>query len=80
MYLTTNLKKKDIKRNPLVVTYHPLLKSLGKRTTLVVTYHTLLNSLGKVLSKNLNILYMDEEVKKGVLSGTYSFISKCQES
>ena len=28
------------------------------------TYHPLLNSLGKVLSKNLNILYMDEEVKK----------------
>ena len=31
---------------------------------LVVTYHPLLNSLKKVLSKNLNILYMDEEVKK----------------
>ena len=31
---------------------------------LVVTYHPLLNSLGKVLSKNLNILYMGEKVKK----------------
>ena len=28
------------------------------------TYHPLLNSLGKVLSKNLNILCMDEEVIK----------------
>ena len=35
-----------------------------KRIPLVVTYHPLFNSLGKVLSKNLNILYMDEEVKK----------------
>ena len=35
-----------------------------KRTPPVPTYHPLLNSLGKVLSKNLNILYMDEEVKK----------------
>ena len=35
-----------------------------KRTPLVVTYHPLLNSLGKKLSKNLNILYMDEEAKK----------------
>ena len=31
---------------------------------LVVTYHPLLNSLGKVLSKNLNILYMNDKVKK----------------
>ena len=44
----TNLKKK---------------KTL-KRTPLVVAYDPLLNSLGKVLCKNLNILYMDEEVKK----------------
>ena len=35
-----------------------------KRIPLVTTYHPLLNSLGKVLSKILNILYMDEEVKK----------------
>ena len=35
-----------------------------KRISLVATYHPLLNALGKVLSYNLNILYMDEEVKK----------------
>ena len=35
-----------------------------KRIPLVVTYHLLLNSLGKVISKNLNILCMDEEAKK----------------
>ena len=35
-----------------------------KKTPLVVTYNSLLNSLGQVLSKNLNISYMDEEVKK----------------
>ena len=40
-------QKRTLKRIPLVVTYHPLLKSLGK-----------------VLRKNLNILYMDEEIKK----------------
>ena len=34
------------------------------RIPLVATYHPLLNSLGKILRKNLNILYMDEEVKK----------------
>ena len=36
----------------------------NERIPLVVTYHPLLNSLGKLLSKNLSILYMDEEVKK----------------
>ena len=35
-----------------------------KRIPVVATYHPLLNSLGKALSKNINILYMDEEVKK----------------
>ena len=35
-----------------------------KRTPLIVTYHPLLNSLGKVLSKNLNIFCVDEEVIK----------------
>ena len=39
-------------------------KKKKKRTPLIVTYHPLLNSLWKVLSKNLNILYMDEEVKE----------------
>ena len=39
-------------------------KKTLKRTPLVVAYHPLHNSLGKVLCKNLNILYMDEEVKK----------------
>ena len=47
-----------------------------KRTPLVVTYHPLLNSLGKKLSKNLNILYMDEEAKKVFYPGpTVSFRS-----
>ena len=32
-------------------------------TLLVVAYHPLLNSLGKVLSKNLNILLIDEKIK-----------------
>ena len=36
----------------------------SKRILLVTTYHPLLNSLGKVLSKNLNFLYMNEEVPK----------------
>ena len=40
-----------------------------KRTPLVVTYHPLLYSLGKVLSKNVNMLYMDEEVKNVFYSG-----------
>ena len=35
-----------------------------ERIPLVTTYHPLLNSLGKVLSKNLNFLYMNEEVQK----------------
>ena len=35
-----------------------------KRILLVATYHPLLNASGKVLSKNLNISYMDEEVKE----------------
>ena len=39
-------------------------KKTLKRIPLVVTYHPLLNSLGKVLRKNLNMLCMDEEVKK----------------
>ena len=39
-------------------------KIILERIPLVVTYHPLLNSLGKVLRKNLNILCMDEEVKK----------------
>ena len=36
----------------------------SKRIPLVTTYHPLLHSLGKVLSKNLNFLYMNEEVPK----------------
>ena len=35
----------------------------------MVTHRPLLNSLGKVLSKNLNILYMDEEVNKVLYPG-----------
>ena len=35
-----------------------------KRILLFATYHPLLYSLGIVLSKKLNILYLDEEVKK----------------
>ena len=35
-----------------------------KRTPVVVRYNPLLNSLEKGLSRNLNILYIDEEVKK----------------
>ena len=31
---------------------------------MVVTYHPLLKSLSKIISKNLHLLYMDEEVKR----------------
>ena len=47
------------------------LKRTLKRISLVATYHPLLNPLGKVLSKNLNILYMDEEVKKVFYPGPW---------
>ena len=40
-----------------------------KKISLAATYHPLLDSLGKVLSKNLNILYMDEEIKKMFFPG-----------
>ena len=35
-----------------------------KGIPLVVTYHPLLKSLSKIISKNLHLLYMDEEVKR----------------
>ena len=35
-----------------------------KSIPLVPTYHPLINSLGQILSRNLNILSMDDEVKK----------------
>ena len=38
-------------------------------TLLVVAYHPLLNSLGKVLSKNLNILLIDEKIKTVLYQG-----------
>ena len=40
-----------------------------KRIPLVPTHHPLLDSLVKVLSRNFNILYMDEEVKKMLYPG-----------
>ena len=40
------------------------LKRTLERIPIVATYHPLINSSRKVLSKNLNILYMDKEVKK----------------
>ena len=35
-----------------------------KGIPLVVTYHPLLKSLSKIISKNLHLLYLDEEVKR----------------
>ena len=45
--------------------YHFIGKHNSKRgIPLVVTYHTLLKSLSKIISENLYLLYMDEEVKR----------------
>ena len=38
---------------------------------LVATNHAVLDSLGKVLSKNLNILYMNEKLKKVLYPGPW---------
>ena len=35
-----------------------------KGVPLVLTYHPLFKSMGKIINKNLNFLYMDNEVKK----------------
>ena len=35
-----------------------------KGVTVVLTYHTLFKSMGKIINKNLNLLYMDNEVEK----------------
>ena len=40
-----------------------------KGISLVVTYHPLLKSLSKIISKNLYLLYMDEEVKRVFIPG-----------
>ena len=57
-----NDKHNSIKGIPLVVTYHPLLKSLSK-----------------IISKNLYLLFLDEEVKRvftpGPITETNTFTS-----
>ena len=35
-----------------------------KSVPFVLTYHSLFKSMDKVINKNLNLLYMDNEVKK----------------
>ena len=40
-----------------------------KGIPLVVTYHPLLKSLSKIISKNLHLLHMDEEVKRAFTPG-----------
>ena len=35
-----------------------------KGVPFVLTYHSLFKSMDKVINKNLNLLYMDNEVKK----------------
>ena len=61
----TNLVESEMKNIKFShVSNNKSQKIILKRIPLVVTYHPLLNSLGKVLSKNLSILYMDEEVNK----------------
>ena len=60
-----NLVESEIKKVKFShVSNNKSQKRILKRTPLFVTYYPLLNSMGKVLSKNLNIWYMDEEVKK----------------
>ena len=60
-----NLVESEIKKVKFShVSNNKSQKRTLKKILPVVTYHPLLNSLGKVLSENLNILYMDEEVNK----------------
>ena len=65
-----NLNESEIKKVKFShVSNKKFQKRTLKRIPLVVTYHPLLNSLRKKLSKNLNILYMNEEVQKMFYSG-----------
>ena len=65
-----NLNESEIKKVKFsLISNNKSQKRTLKRRPLVVTYHPLLNSLGKVLSKILNNLFMDEEVKKVFYSG-----------
>ena len=53
-----------------------------KGIPLVVRYHPLLKSLSKIKSKNLYLLYMDEEVKRVFTGGLMDlwFHSEVQEN
>ena len=68
MFRKKRLSEKRLIRNKKKVNFSDVSNNKSQKRTLektplVVTYHPLFVSLGKVLSKNLNILYMDEEVK-----------------
>ena len=57
----TDKEMKKVKFNH----YHFIGKHNSKKgIPLVVIYHSLLKSLSKIVSKNLYLLYMDEEVMK----------------
>ena len=69
--LPTNLVESEMKKVKFShVSNNKSQRRTLERIPLVVTYHPLLISLGKILSKNLNILYMDEEVKKVFYPGS----------
>ena len=39
-------------------------ETLEKGVHFILTYHLLFKSMGKIINKNVNLLYMDSEVKK----------------
>ena len=50
----------------------------SKGVPFVLTYHPLLKKLNSLIRKHSHLLYMNDNVKKSVSTGTYDIVSKPQ--